>query len=262
MRLSVFSIVSLLLVPFCRSAQASCRAAAVDTVLAGAAPVTGGVPASEPSDTVVGPSGAVECGAVGVEAADTASFTRYDRRVYRYRRLWNFLIPTQIVTQFAGNMGMISAGVGWDYGCHRQYETALLVGYLPKFHSSRAKMTMTVKQNFVPWKLPVGRYFNVEPLSFGLYVNTVFGSEFWHKQPKRYPDKYYPFLSTKARINVFVGQRFTAIAPSNRRKFVKSVTAFYEVSTCDLYIRAMIQDRNVSLWDIIGLSLGLKMQVL
>lgn len=192
---------------------------------------------------------------------DTVSYTHYDRRVYRYRRLWNFLIPTQFITQYAGNMGVVSAGVGWDYGCHRQFETNLLFGYLPKFRSRGAKMTMTLKQNFVPWRLPVGNDFNFEPLSFGLYVNTVFGSEFWEKQPKRYPDKYYPFLSTKIRINVFVGERFTVVVPQNRRKFIKSLTAFYEVSTCDLYLRAMVQDHNVSLWDIVGLSVGMKVQI-
>lgn len=193
---------------------------------------------------------------------DTVRYTHYDRRVYRYRRLWNFLIPTQFITQYAGNMGVVSAGVGWDYGCHRQFETNLLFGYLPKFRSRGSKMTMTLKQNFVPWRLPVGNDFNFEPLSFGLYVNTVFGSEFWEKQPKRYPDKYYPFLSTKIRINVFVGERFTVVVPQNRRKFIKSLTAFYEVSTCDLYLRAMVQDHNVSLWDIVGLSIGMKIQIL
>lgn len=195
-------------------------------------------------------------------AADTVANPRYVRRVYRYRRFWEHLIPTQIITQYAGNMGVVSVGMGWDYGRRRQFETALLFGYLPKYNSSNAKMTMTLKQNFVPWRIDIGRDFNFEPFSGGVYFNTVFGSEFWQRQPKRYPHKYYPFLSTKVRVNVFVGQRFTVKVPHNRRKFIKSLTAFYEVSTCDIYIRAMVQDRDVSLWDILGLSLGFKMQVL
>lgn len=187
--------------------------------------------------------------------------SRYDRRVYRYRKLWSFLIPTQMVTQYAGNMGKFSMGIGWDYGSRRQYETNLLFGYLPGFRSSRAKVTMTLKQNFVPWRLPVGRDFNAEPLSFGVYFNTVFGHEFWGKQPKRYPDKYYEFLSTKVRVNVFVGQRFSVVVPHNQRKFIKGLTAFYEISTCDIYVRSMVQNGGVSLWDILGLSFGLKAQL-
>ena len=101
----------------------------------------------------------------------------------------------------------------------------------------------------------------IEPLSVGLYFNTVFGPEFWRSQPARYPDSYYPFLSTKVRVNVFAGQRVELVLPSNRRKFVKSITAFYELSTCDLYLRALVQDGSVSLCDIFGLSLGLKFQL-
>ncbi len=187
--------------------------------------------------------------------------TSYDIRVERYRKMWNFLIPTQIIGQYAGNMGMMSLGVGWNYGNRRQYETNLLFGYLPRFNSERAKTTMTIKQNYIPWRIDLGGDFNAEPLSCGIYFNTVFGHEFWGREPKRYPDKYYQFLSTKVRVNVFVGQRVTAVVPRNKRKFIKSVTAFYEVSTCDIYLRAMIQDGNVSLGDAFGLSLGLKVQM-
>lgn len=193
---------------------------------------------------------------------DTTAFSKYDRRVYRYRRLWNFLIPTQFIMQYAGNMGVMSIGVGWDYGHHRQFETNLLFGYLPKFRSRDAKMTMTLKQNFIPWRLRLTDKCHIEPLSCGIYFNTVFGQEFWGKQPKRYPDKYYPMLSTKVRINAFVGQRISYAVHHNRRKFIKSISAFYEISTCDIYVRAMAQDSSIKLWDIIGLSLGLKMQML
>lgn len=200
-----------------------------------------------------------------VVVADTlrggSVLTRYDRRVHRYRRRWQSLIPTQSVVQFAGNMGMLSFGVGWDYGRRKQWETHLLFGFLPKAQSDRAKATMTLKENFIPWSLSLKRGWAVEPLSVGLYLNTVFGPEFWQRQPARYPDSYYPFLSTKMRVNVFVGQRLELTLPSNRRKFVKSITAFYELSTCDLYLRAFFQDRYVKLKDIVGLSLGLKFQV-
>lgn len=186
---------------------------------------------------------------------------RYYSRVHRYRKHWAALIPTQFVWQFAGNMGFLSAGVGWNYGRRAQWETNLLFGYLPKYNSGRAKTTMTLKQNFVPWNIYIGKGWFVEPLTCGLYINTVFGPEFWGKQPDRYPDRYYPLLSTEGRVNIFVGQRIGAVTPKNRRKFIKDISLFYEISTCDLYLRSIIQDGNVSLWDILGLSLGLKFQV-
>ena len=108
-------------------------------------------------------------------------------------------------------------------------------------------MTMTIKETFIPWRLTMKKGWEFEPLTTGLYLNTIFGHEFWASQPGRYPDKYYD-IST--------------IVPNNRRKFVKSVTLFYELSTCDLYIRSMIWDwkSDVHFRNIFGLSLGAKMQ--
>lgn len=194
-------------------------------------------------------------------AADTLPVApKYERRISRYRSAWQSLIPTQFILQNAGNMGLLSLGIGWNYGRRDQWETHLLVGRMPKYRSTRGKMTMTLKETFIPWRIGIGKGWDVEPLTTGIYINTVYGHEFWKSQPNRYPDKYYEFMSTKFRLNVFLGERITKTVPNNRRKFIKSITGFYELSTCDLYIRSMIQDSNVHLNDIVGLSLGVKLQ--
>ncbi len=185
-----------------------------------------------------------------------------DWRIHRYRKHWMALIPTQSIFQYAGNMGLFSVGMGWDYGRHKQWETNLLFGFLPKYRSGNNKITMTLKQNFIPWSFRLNDLWAVEPLSCGLYMNTVFGSEFWNDEPARYPDDYYPFLNTKVRLNIFLGQRVELIVPKNRRKLLKSITAFYEVSACDLHIRAKFQSSHVKIKDILSLSLGLKFQLL
>jgi hypothetical protein len=203
-----------------------------------------------------------------VTKGDTAVYieqgkaNRYDDHVHRYRKYWSSLIPTQFIVQNAGNMGLISVGTGWDYGKHRQWETHFLIGYIPKYKSPRGKVTFTLKQTYTPWSITLKNGMSFLPLSTGLYFNTVAGSEFWDKQPGRYPDKYYDFLSTKVRINVFVGQGISKEIPKNSRKFVKSATLFYEVSTCDLYVRAAFLDDKVRISDILGLSLGLKLLIL
>lgn len=193
---------------------------------------------------------------------DSLPESKYQRRISRYHSVWHSLIPTQFIMQNAGNMGLVSLGIGWDYGRHEQWETHWMVGRIPKYESSRGKMTMTIKETFVPWRCNLGKDWALEPLATGLYLNVVFGHEFWKSQPNRYPDSYYEFMSTKFRLNVFFGERMTKQIPNSRRKFVKSVSAFYEISTCDLYLRAMFQDHDVRLSDIVGLSLGLKLQVM
>lgn len=194
---------------------------------------------------------------------EQAEGSHYDKRIHRYRKHWAALIPTQFVLQNAGNMGLLSLGIGWDYGKHRQWETDLLFGYVPKHDSTRGKLTMTLKENFVPWSIDLKKGWSIEPLTTSLYVNTVYGHEFWKSQPSRYPDAYYDFMSTKFRLNVAFGQRFTKTFPSARNKvFAKSISFFYEISSCDLYIRSFVIDRGTKLEDIVGLSLGMRMRIL
>lgn len=188
--------------------------------------------------------------------------SRYDRRVHRYRTRWEALIPTHTKLQFAGNMGLLSVGTGWDYGHRNQWETDVLFGFLPKYSSDRAKLTFTVKQNYIPWSFQIKESpFSGEPLTCGLYMNTVFGDEFWVSEPDRYPKGYYGF-SSKVRFHLFVGQRLTLAIPSRYRLTAKALTLFYELSTCDLYAVSAFTNSYLRPRDYLSLSFGLKLQLL
>ena len=188
--------------------------------------------------------------------------TRYDRRIHRYRKRWYSLVPTYSKLQFAGNMGLLSVGFGWDYGKPNQWEPDLPFGYLPKYDSDRSKITMTLKQNYIPWNITLGEGpISFEPLTCGLYFNTVFGDEFWVSEPDRYPSGYYGF-SSKIRTHIFLGQRVTFDIPRKKRFMAKSITLFYELSSCDLYIASAFTNSYLRMHDYLSLSFGLKMQLL
>ncbi len=190
------------------------------------------------------------------------TLSKYDRKVISRYMKWSQLIPSQSIIQTAGNMGTVSLGLGWDYGKREQWETHLMLGFIPKHDASSAKLTMTLKQTYRPWDIQVYDHLYFEPLTTGLYFNTVFGKEFWGSQPDRYPNSYYDFLSTKVRINVFLGEQFTWKIPRSRQRIQRSITFFYEVSICDLYLRSFIAEKYVKLTDILGLSVGAKVKFL
>lgn len=187
------------------------------------------------------------------------SYSKYDKRINHYRKNWERLIPTHNVLQFAGNMGMFSLGTGWDYGKRDQWETDILLGFIPKHDSPRTKITMTLKQNYIPWSIDMGKQFALEPLACGLYLNTVFGHEFWVHEPDRYPEGYYGF-SSKIRAHIFLGQRLTYDIDKERRFFAKSVTLFYELSTYDLVLISRVTNKYLRARDYLSLSFGLKFQ--
>ena len=158
-------------------------------------------------------------------------------------------------------MGVISLGIGWDYGKRRQWETFVMLGYIPRFDSDESKITLTLKENFIPWRRDIGKGWWFEPLECSIYFNTIFGHDFWTKQPTKYENGYYPF-STRIRPNIAFGERFKYKIPHNMRKRIKSVTFFYELGTNDIYTMRFIRNGNGNFWDIFGLSLGVKMQYL
>lgn len=184
---------------------------------------------------------------------------RHKRKLERYQNQWNSLIPKYQNLQFAGSIGLLSAGMGWDYGRQRQWETEFMFGFVPGFSSNKTKVTLTLKQNYVPWEVSLGKNWVLEPLETGLFVNTVLASDFWVKEPEKYPNNYYKF-STRVRFHAFLGQR---IALNMKENFpFRRITVYYELSTCDLYLISKFTNQYVKMVDILSLSFGLKFHIL
>ena len=184
---------------------------------------------------------------------------RHQRKLEQYKSGWNRLIPKYQNVQYAGSMGLLSLGVGWDYGRKKQWETEIMFGLVPRFSSNKAKVTFTLKQNYVPWEVSLGKNWVLEPLETGLFVNTVLASDFWVKEPEKYPNNYYKF-STRVRFHAFLGQR---IALNMKENFpFRRITVYYELSTCDLYLISKFTNQYVKMVDILSLSFGLKFHIL
>lgn len=204
---------------------------------------------------------ATKADSAAMDSMQMARLIKYEKRMMRMQERWHHLIPSYYKIQYAGNMGLLSFGTGWAYGKNRQWETDLFIGFIPKYESDKVKVTLTVKQNFIPWKLDVGKYFSFEPLACGIYLNTILSNQFWVRQPERYPKGYYWF-ATKLRPNIYIGQRFTFNISPDKRFIAKAITVFYEISTCDYYILSHIGNSGYPLHDLISLSFGVKFQIL
>ena len=183
----------------------------------------------------------------------------YNKRINQYRELWQSLIPTYSKIQYAGGMGLINVGCGWSYGKKTQWETDAFLGFIPKYSSDKAKITVTLKQNFIPWKKDLNPSLVFEPFTCALYFNTVFSEEFWTSEPDRYPKGYYGF-STRVRTHLSLGQRLCLKIPSKKRFFSRSITVFYEISTCDLYVVSAFTN-HLNPDDYLRLSFGLKFDI-
>lgn len=70
----------------------------------------------------------------------------------REERRW---LPDNLIFQYAGSIGICSAGIGWEYG-KRHWETDLLLGIVPKAYGRPAMLSTTIKQVYTPgeFRLP------------------------------------------------------------------------------------------------------------
>lgn len=190
--------------------------------------------------------------------ASRKNVLRHERKLENYKKGWALLIPRYEKIQYAGSMGLLSIGMGWDYGRKKQWESDLFLGYLPRFDGEHGHMTITLKENYIPWKLNLGKSrWMAEPFTVSLYMNKIFGDEFWTREPDKYPDGYYG-LATNLRFNLAFGQRINfnikPISLSSR------MTLYYELGTNDLYIISYVCNRYLKFSDIFNLSLGVKFQ--
>ncbi len=180
---------------------------------------------------------------------------KYERRLQRREEFWHKLIPEMVSVQYAGGIGMISAGFGWAYGCGDRWETHLMLGFLPKRYNYHHYWTFTLREYFNPWKIRFKQHWQVTPLSVNLSINSLLHSDFWMKEPSRYPDGYYGF-SSRIRFHLGLGQRISFLIPREKRFMSRKVSLYYEVSTCDLYLRQKFLNSSIPLKDIITLGIG------
>lgn len=202
----------------------------------------------------------------------------YERHVLKMHQRWMKAIPNIVSVQHAGNIGFLSAGIGWDYGQYDCWETHLQIAFLPKYHNDRFDITFTIKENLVPWSFGLGprrwadenvahpnrrpwnrrAFASIEPLVGSLFVNTIFNNEFWVHEPEKYNGGDYYRFSSKMRINVGIGSRISFNIPKEHRRHFDRISLYYELSTYDLAISSAIPNKKITASDILTLGIGIQ----
>lgn len=167
--------------------------------------------------------------------------------------LWERLIPDYSKIQFAGSIGVVSKGAGWLYGGKEQFDTDISLGFVPNNSIIDAFAIATIKSSYSPWSIPIMKnLFSITPLSCGMFITYATGDGFWLLEPSKYNPPYYRF-STRVRGNLHIGQRLTYNTNSKR---VKSLSAYYELSSCDLKIISAATNSYLKPSDYLSFAIG------
>ena len=220
--------------------------------------------------------------AEALERSIEQSATRHERNVAQWQRRWLALLPNIGSVQYAGNIGLASVGLGWDYGKNDRWETLVLLGYVPKYHTDRGNVTFTLRQNLVPWSIGLGTrrwaqphdatftgssrplpwnrraFASFEPAVFTSSLSTIFNNQFWVKEPEKYNGGDYYRFSSKVRLHLGVGSRLSLNIPNRQRRHFDRISFYYELSTYDLAIISAVPNEKLTLGDILCLGIGLQ----
>lgn len=198
----------------------------------------------------------------------------HELRVERAMNQWMKVIPNIGTVQYAGNIGMASLGLGWDYGRNDRWETHVQMGLLPKMEVDRMSLTFTLRENLIPWSFGIGKrswaeeregvtwnrraICSFEPAVFSIFMNTIFNDEFWVKEPEKYNGGDYYRFSSKVRTHIGLGSRLSLNIPRDRQRHFERISLYYEISSYDLAIISAVPNKTITLDDILCLGFGLQ----
>jgi|SRR5690606_22214327 len=165
-------------------------------------------------------------------------------------------IPDHAVAQFAGNIGLVSAGVGYSY-LKDKVQTDIMYGFVPSYESSTSIHILTAKTSWHPYRIELKNDYMLEPLRLGTGVSYSAGPQFFTFLPKRYSDNYYWWASS-LRITPFVGAAISRKI-GHDATIIKRVQFYGEIGTTDLDFVSKFGNKNMPVWDILNLAFGTKL---
>lgn len=162
-------------------------------------------------------------------------------------------IPHHAKLQFAGSIGFVSAGVGYE-NRKRSIEGDVYYGYVPKKFGGITMHAVTGKATFYPFKEKKYKGFQWRPLSAGVLASYTFGKQYFLFAPGNYPYNYYGF-PTALHAGVFVGGQ---LSTTFNKKSLRAVGLYYEVGTNDKELVSYFGNNSLQAKDILNLAIGIK----
>jgi hypothetical protein len=169
-------------------------------------------------------------------------------------RPWYY--PDHVVIQFAGNIGLVSAGPGYSFA-RDHLDAELLYGIVPGFTGNSSIHILTTKFSYRPWKINLKKDYLLEPIKLGAGISYSIGPQCHTHWPGRYPDGYY-WWTTSFRLTPFIGPTLSRKV-GNEDSLIKRVQLYSELGTNDLALVSYISNKKLALFEIWNIALGTRL---
>ncbi len=178
-------------------------------------------------------------------------------KLYAQDLFFSRLKPDQVSLQYAGSIGFISAGAGYQLGPKEKTFLSLHVGYIPE--SLGGEMTIVaVKFEYKPFAIKIKDKIIIHPINPTIFPSYTLGQNFDFKFEKPQYRKGYYFWSSALRLHLAFGSEIKLL--TNKTSKIKALSLYAEANTNDLYMISWFKNRALTPFhDIFKMGYGVRM---
>ena len=172
---------------------------------------------------------------------------------------FKFLVPDEAIVQYAGSIGYVSAGAGYEIFGNKRGNLSFHYGYVPESKGGELHIT-TVKLSYKPWLVRLKEWGKLYPFNPGFFASYTFHKDLSLFFPSgQYPGDYY-YWSEAIRPHLSVSTELEVKPPGPLKNTGIRALGFYvEANTNDFYLINYLQNvPALQLVDIFQLGIGLR----
>ena len=157
------------------------------------------------------------------------------------------IVPDQLKLQYAGSIGFISAGAGYEWA-KQKINGDLYYGFVPAGVGGVDIHTITTKFTWLPLSKTLDNHIKIDFLTAGILINYAFGKRYHLFSDTKNTFVYYGF-PTAAHFAIFEGGGIS------KGKF----GLYYELGITDKNIASFISNtKAIPFFEIVNIGLGAK----
>ena len=161
-------------------------------------------------------------------------------------------VPAYVKTQFAGNIGVLSVGAGYQL-FNKVLYSELLYGYVPESVSKADKIHLiTIKNTFPIFRKKIRENLTITPIA-GFTSTIDIGTTTFTTLPSKYPKGYY--VPTAFHFTLFGGAMLHK--DFTKSKTIKGLDFYVELGTVESYLWYAITSKEVSVSDVFSTAIGI-----
>jgi hypothetical protein len=170
-----------------------------------------------------------------------------------------FLIPKDAIVQYAGSIGYLSVGAGYELFGNKRGNIDLNYGYVPESKGG-ALHIVTAKFAYRPFVITINDWAKIYPFNPGIFIRYTFnGNLGFNFDTVQYPKGYY-YFSEAARPHLSFTNEFQLTKGRLLKTTgLQALSIYSEFNTNDYYLVNYFQNSSaLSLSDIFKLGIGIR----